>query len=118
VFSVDVYEGWNLVARYTIHVDPNLPPAPLTDGLALLSAPGLSPAFDPDVTQYTVPSNATNTVPFTATLTDPSLHLYIQSVPLADGQTYDAWAPPGAVIDVTVLQGWIEIGRYSVVVLP
>ncbi|MCA9513511.1 MAG: hypothetical protein KC635_01060, partial [Myxococcales bacterium] len=116
--TVAVYQRWTPVGTYTITVDPSLPPAPLTEGLASLSIPGLSPPFDPAVTHYTAPARPTSTVPVTAALASPGAStLWIESLLTGSGATRTTWAPLGNVVDVTVTEGWLEIGHYYVTIV-
>ena len=93
-------------------------PPPDVDGhLASLSMAGLSPAFDPAVSDYTVavPAGTCSVpVPVTATLADPSLKLHIQSAETASGTSKSAYVCDGNLIDIVIYYGWTEVGRYTV----
>lgn len=105
--SVDIviYQNWNEVGRYT--VTPVYP----VNGLVV---PGLSPAFSPNVNQYTVPKPASGSLAVTATLGDPSLKLYIQSNETQSGQIRNAWVGGGGSVDIVVYKNWNEVARYTV----
>jgi len=93
-------------------------PPPNVDGhLSALSIAGLSPAFDPAVTGYTVTlPTGTCAVAVSATLADPSLTLNIQSSEVASGASYNAYVCGGTTLDIVIYSGWIEVGRYTVAV--
>lgn len=76
----------------------------------------LSPAFDPSLTEYTIPRTASCSVPVTVTIANPTEHrLYIQSTETGSGATRNAWVCDGATeIDIVVYQVWTEMGRYTV----
>jgi uncharacterized protein (DUF1800 family) len=75
---------------------------------------GLSPAFDPNVTSYTVPQPANCTVNVTATLATATNQLYIQSNATASGATRSAYVCGGKKIDIIIYKNWTEVGRYIV----
>jgi hypothetical protein len=112
--SISVYDGWTQVGSYTVTLDPNLPPAPLTQGVSSLTAPGMAPAFDPSVTAYTAPAPAGGFLTVTANTTDPSYMLYINSTAATPGVPFNAWAPAGSEVDVVVYINWVEIGHYTI----
>jgi hypothetical protein len=118
--DIVVYAGWSEVGRYTVtpqFVPAAPPPAqpPVATGpLSALSIAGLSPAFAPNVTQYTIPKPASGSVAVTATLADPTQQLYIQSNATPSGQTRNAWVGDGKKIDIVVYKNWNEVGRYTV----
>lgn len=116
--SISLYSGWTKVGQYTLTVDPALPPAPLTEGLASLTTPGLAPGFAPAIAGYTAPVQPGWVTPVTATVTSPAYTLYVDGMLVASGTTFNAWAPPGSTIDVSVYWGWILLGDYDVVVTP
>ncbi|MCX7098069.1 MAG: cadherin-like beta sandwich domain-containing protein [Methylococcales bacterium] len=108
--DIVVYQGWNEVGRYTVTA--------IDSHLSNLVINGLSPAFSPTVTNYTIPAPASglqSSIPVTASLADASLKLHIQSSETASGQTYNAWLGNGK-IDLVIYQGWTEVGRYTVTV--
>jgi len=51
--DVVLYRNGQEVARYTLTLDASLPPPPPAPVVSSLSAPGLDPAFDPAITDYT-----------------------------------------------------------------
>lgn len=64
---------------------------------------GLSPAFSPAVTQYTIPRTSNCAVPVTATLANPVHKLYISSGETPSGVTRSAWVCDGKTkIDVVI----------------
>lgn len=129
--SVVVYQGWTEVGRYTLtrttvaappaasspaSSSPPVPSSPpvATGPLSALVAQGLSPAFSPDVKEYTVPKPSSGVVSVTATLTDPANMLYINSGPTQSGQTAGAWVGTGGKVSIAVYKSWNEIGRYTI----
>jgi uncharacterized protein (DUF1800 family) len=82
--------------------------------LSNLVISGMSPMFDPSVTQYTVPTPANCSVAVTATLTDTTNKLYIQSTLTTSGTVRNAYVCGGKKIDVIVYKNWTEVGRYTV----
>lgn len=82
--------------------------------LSNLVIAGLSPAFDPAITQYTVPQPANCSVAVTATLTTATNNLYIQSTQVASGAVRNAYVCGGKKIDIIIYKNWTEIGRYIV----
>ena len=103
--DIVIYQNWNEVGRYTVN-----PVQPITG----LQIAGLSPAFSPNVTQYTVPKPPSGSLAVTATLGDPSLKLYIQSTQTQSGQTRNAWVGESQNVDIVIYQGWNEVKRYTV----
>lgn len=92
------------------------PPAIPSAKLASLVISGLSPAFDPAVTSYTVSVPAgTCSVPVVAALQDPALALQIQSTAVQGGKAFNAWLCDGHDhVSLVVYQGWTEVGRTTV----
>jgi uncharacterized protein (DUF1800 family) len=82
--------------------------------LSNLVVAGLSPAFDPSVTQYTVPLPANCSVAVTATLATATNQLYIQSNPTSSGAVRNAYVCGGKKIDIIVYKNWTEVGRYII----
>lgn len=82
--------------------------------LSNLVIAGLSPAFDPNVTSYTVPQPASCSVNVTATLTTATNQLYIQSNATASGAVRSAYVCGGKKIDIIIYKNWTEVGRYTV----
>ena len=88
--------------------------ASAANALTSLVITGMSPAFDPTVTQYTVPLPANCSVAVAATLGTPTDLLYIQSSPTASGAVRNAYVCGGKKIDIIVYRNWKEVGRYTV----
>jgi uncharacterized protein (DUF1800 family) len=82
--------------------------------LSNLIVTGLSPAFDPNVTNYTVPLPANCSVTVTATLVTPTNQLYIQSNATTSGTPRNTYVCGGKKIDIIVYQNWKEVGRYLI----
>lgn len=82
--------------------------------LSNLVIAGLSPAFDPNVTQYTVPVASGCSVNVTATLTTATNQLYIQSNLTASGAVRSAYVCDGKKIDIIIYKNWAEQGRYTI----
>lgn len=82
--------------------------------LTNLVVAGLSPAFDPNVTSYTVPLPANCSVAVTATLATPTNMLYIQSNLTTSGAVRNAYVCGGKKIDIIVYKNWTEVGRYTI----
>lgn len=82
--------------------------------LSNLVIAGLSPAFDPNVTQYTVPQPANCSVNVTATLAVSTNQLYIQSNATNSGALRSAYVCDGKKIDIIIYKNWVEQGRYTV----
>lgn len=122
--DIVVYKNWTEVDRYTItpmaqQTAPTPPPPPPVSGkLSNLVATGLSPAFDPAITQYTVPRPMNCSVPVTAGVdnpTNPNLKLYIASNPTTSGKTVNAWVCDGKTkVDVVIYDVWKEVGHYII----
>lgn len=122
--EIVIYQNWAEKGRYTITaVDaaPPPPPVPPVSGkLTSLNIAGLSPAFDPNVTQYTLPQPANCAAPVTATVSaqdaaNPNLKLYISSNPASSGGTLNAWLCDGKTqIDVVIYDVWNEVGHYTI----
>ncbi len=71
--------------------------------LTSLVVPGSTPAFDPAITQYTIPKTANCSIPVTATLTNPAnQRLYICSAETASGVTRHDWVCDGKT-DISVV---------------
>lgn len=129
--SVVIYAGWTEVGRYTITLvtaalpsptsaapPPTATPAAPSFYVTSIAVAGMSPAFDPAVTQYTLTRTAACSVPVTATLTDPSHRLYVGSHQIASGATSNAWVCDGRTkIDVVVYQVWTEKARYTITLI-
>jgi uncharacterized protein (DUF1800 family) len=120
--DIVIYQNWTEVGRYTVtpveQAPPPPPPPPVSGKLSGLAIANLSPAFDPNVTQYTVPQPANCSVPVTATVADPNnpnLKLYVANNPTASGTTVNAWVCDGQTqIDIVVYDVWNEVGHYTV----
>ena len=118
--DIVLYNGWTEVGRYTVTPDANLappPPPPPPAGMGKLSALaiyGLSPAFDPNVTTYSL-QRTTCAVPVTATLAYAGNILYVQDGLTTSGAARQAWVCDGKTkISVVLYNGWTEVGRYTV----
>jgi len=126
--SVVIYSGWTEVGRYTITLvdtpTPTVPPQP-TATMTIVPTPavfvtslvvaGMSPPFDPAVTQYTLPRTGACSIPVSATLGDPTHKLYVGGSQVASGVTASAWVCDGRTkIDVIVYQVWTEKVRYTI----
>lgn len=105
--------GWVALAGWLILLAAGTAQAqsgPLTS----LNVANLSPAFDPAITQYTIPRTAACSVSLSATLSNPAHRLYIASAETASGATRSAWVCDGVnKISVVVYSGWNEVGRYT-----
>ncbi|MGE3275912.1 MAG: DUF1800 family protein [Vicinamibacterales bacterium] len=115
-FSIVIYKGWTEVGRYTVTpIDaPPPPPPPPPPALSALTAPGLSPAFAPGITEYTAPRTGC-TLTVGAALATPTNKLYIQSAEVPSGGTRQAWVCDGhASVPVVIYKGWTEIARYTI----
>lgn len=94
------------------------PAAAQTGALSGLVVAGLSPAFSPGATQYSIPRTSSCSVAVTATLADSANRLYIQSTETASGATRQAWVCDGRTkIDIVVYKVWTEVGRYTIAVI-
>lgn len=86
--------------------------------LSNLVVANLSPAFDPNITAYTVPQPANCAVPVTATVAapvSPNLKLYISSNPTSSGATVNAWVCNGKTkVDIVIYDVWTEVGHYTI----
>ncbi len=115
--SIVIYAGWTEVGRYTITLvdaPPPPPPAPVTYVSALTTA-NLSPIFSPMTTEYMIPRTSACSVPVSATLTDPTLKLFVGGSQVSSGATTNAWVCNGRTkIDVVVYQVWTEKARYTI----
>ena len=120
--QIVIYNVWTEVGRYTItpvQQAPPPPPIPPVSGkLTGLNIANLTPAFDPNVTQYTVPRPASCSVPTAVTVADPTnpnLKLYISSNPTTSGATVNAWVCGNQpTIDIVIYDVWTEVGHYMV----
>lgn len=111
-----VWKGCRIAACLTMGLLGAVASASAADGtLSNLVVAGLTPAFSPGVTQYTIPKTANCSVPVTATLANAAHTLYVASTQTASGATRSAWVCDGKTkIDIVVYQGWTEMGRYTV----
>ncbi|MDP0881001.1 hypothetical protein, partial [Klebsiella variicola] len=76
---------------------------------------GMTPAFAPDVYQYSIPRTEACSIPVVATLIDPAHMLYVASTPTASGSTRNAWVCNGKTsIEIIVYENWKEVGHYTV----
>jgi len=85
--------------------------------LSALTVAGLSPAFDPNITEYTIPQPADCYAPVTATVPDPSnpnLKLYVSNNPTSSGEASNAYLCDGKTkVDIVVYDVWNEVGHYT-----
>lgn len=94
--------------------------AAVSGKLSSLTVANLSPAFNPNITAYTIPQPADCGVAVTATVpapdsTDPNLKLYIASNPASSGATINAWLCNGKTkVDIVIFDVWKEVGRYTI----
>jgi len=120
--EIIIYQNWAEKGRYTItpvEQAPPPPPPPAVSGkLTGLAAANLSPAFDPNVTQYTVPMPANCSVPVKATVADPAnpnLKLYVSSNPTTSGTTVNAWVCGNQPkVEIVIYDVWTEVGHYTI----
>jgi len=120
--DIVVYQNWTEVDRYTItpvqQASPPPPPPAISGKLSGLNVAGLSPAFDPNVTAYTVPQPANCAVAVTATVdnpANPNLKLYVASNLTTSGATVNAWVCDGKTkVDVVIYDVWNEVGHYTI----
>lgn len=123
-FDLVIYENWQEKGRYTISMvqapPPPPPPPPISGKLTALNVANLSPAFDPNVTQYTIPQPANCSTPVTASVSaqdaaNPNLKLYVSSNPTSSGGTVNAWLCDGKTsVDVVIYDVWNEVGHYTI----
>ena len=118
--DIVIYDVWTEVGRYTITpvAQPAPPPPPPVSGkLTSLAAANLSPAFDPNVTQYSVAQPANCSLPVTVTLANPdnpNLKLYVASNPAKSGVATNAWLCDGkSKVDIVIYDVWTEVGHYT-----
>ena len=120
--EIVLYEVWTEVGRYTITpVDgaPPPPPPPAVNGkLSGLVVANLSPAFDPNVTQYTVTMPANCSVSVNASVpdpTNPNLKLYISSTIATSGKTVNTWVCGSQPkVEIIIYDVWTEVGHYTI----
>ena len=99
---------------------PNTAAAAVSGKLSSLTVANLSPAFDPNITAYTIPQPADCGVAVTAAVptpdsTDPNLKLYIASNPASSGASVNAWLCNGKTkVDIVIFDVWKEVGRYTI----
>lgn len=91
------------------------PAASMAGTLTNLTVAGLSPSFDSDVSQYTIPRTGACSVSITATLANPAAHrLYIASTETASGTPRSTWVCDGVTkVNLVIYAGWTEVGRYT-----
>jgi hypothetical protein len=120
--SIVIYENWTEVGRYTISaVDappPPPPPPPISGKLTSLTVANLSPAFDPNVKDYTVPMPANCTVPVTAVAENAdhaNFRMYVAHNPVPSGTLVNAWVCDGHTkVDIAIYDVWNEVGHYTI----
>ena len=90
---------------------------PVIGKLSALTIAGLSPAFDPNITQYTISQPADCFAPVTATVPDPdnpNLKLYVNG-PTGSGETSSAYLCDGkTTFDIVIYDVWNEVGHYTI----
>jgi hypothetical protein len=87
------------------------------DRLASLVSPGLTPAFSPALTAYTIPPAPSSTTWVEATLCDPTLTLYVGGNQVVSGSKVGAWTANGKV-DISLYAGWSQVATYTLTVDP
>lgn len=120
--DIVIYQNWTEVDRYTVTPVQQAPlpppPPPVSGKLSGLDVTGLSPAFDPNITAYTVPQPANCAVPVTATVpnpANPNLKLYVSSNATSSGATVNAWVCDGKTkVDIVIYDVWTEVGHYTI----
>ncbi len=120
--DIIVYKNWTEVDHYIITPlaqQPEPPPLPAVSGkLSQLVVAGLNPAFNPEVTQYTIPTPSNCSVAVTASVENPShpnLKLYVASNPTSNGKTVNAWLCNGKTkVDIIIYDVWNEVGHYTI----
>lgn len=122
--EIVIYQSWSQKGRYTITPVESAPPPPsppaISGKLTSLVAFNLSPAFDPNVTQYTVPMPVNCSVPVSASVSgtdasNPNLKLYISSNPTASGTTVNTWVCGNQpTIKVEIFDVWNLVGSYTI----
>lgn len=122
--DIIIYQNWSEKGRYTltpVDAAPPPPPPPAISGkLTGLSVANLSPAFDPNVTQYTVSMPANCSVPVTASVSatdasNPDFKLYISSVQATNGSTVNAWVCGNQpTVEIVIYNVWNEVGHYTI----
>lgn len=89
-----------------------------TGKLASLTVANLSPAFDPNVKNYTVPKTPGNCgLPITAVAEglDQNTQFYIANNPAQNGQTVNAYiCNASSKAEIVIYQNWSEKGRYTI----
>ncbi|MCX7098438.1 MAG: hypothetical protein NTV43_11115 [Methylococcales bacterium] len=122
-FDISIYDVWNEVGHYTITstgagTPEPAPASPVSGKLSALDIAGLSPAFDPDITSYTIPQPANCFAPVTATVaapSNPNLKLHIASNPSTSGVASTAYLCDGkTTFDITIYDVWNVAGHYTI----
>jgi uncharacterized protein (DUF1800 family) len=123
--EIVIYENWTEVGRYTITPVAQAappPPPPVSGKLSSLSVANLSPAFDPNITQYTVPQPGNCAVAVTAVAQsagNANLKLYVANTLTSSGSTVNAWVCDGHTqIDIVLYDVWTEVGHYTITPMP
>lgn len=122
--EIVIYQSWSQKGKYTItpveQAPPPSPPPAISGKLTGLVAANLSPAFDPNVTQYTVPMPTNCSVPITATVlateaANSNFKLYIGNSPATSGTPLNAYVcGSSATVDVVIYNVWNEVGHYKI----
>lgn len=124
--NIVIYDNWTEIGRYTITaVDllPGLPPPlPISGKLTDVTiAYPLTPAFDPNVTEYTISRPSDCSVPIAAiaeNADESHFRMYVANTPVASGETVNAWVCDGNdTIDIFIYDDWNEVGHYSIAVV-
>ncbi len=122
--EIVIYQNWSEKGRYTItavdQAPPPPPPPPISGKLAGLTVAGfsLSPAFDPNVKDYTVPRPANCALSVTATAENSdhaNFKMYVGNNLTNSGTQTSAWVCDGKTkVDVVIYNVWNEVGHYTV----
>ncbi|MGZ8243917.1 DUF1800 domain-containing protein [Methylomagnum sp.] len=92
--------------------------AAATGKLTSLTIANLSPAFDPNIKNYTVPKVAGNCgLPITAVAEglDQNTQFYIANTPAQNGNTINAYiCNASSKAEIVIYQSWSEKGRYTI----
>ena len=122
--EIVIYQNWSEKGRYTITaVDaapPPPPPPPISGKLTGLTVAGLNltPAFDPNVKDYTVPRPANCALSITATAENADQTDFKMSVGnnmTTSGTQASAWVCDGNTkAEVVIYNVWNEVGRYTI----
>jgi hypothetical protein len=121
--EIVIYQNWSEKGRYTITaVDQPAPPPPppISGKLTGLTVAGLdlTPAFDPNVKDYTVPRPANCALPVTATAENSdnaNFKMYVGNNLTNSGAQASAWVCDNQTkAEVVIYNVWNEVGRYTI----